>query len=228
MITILFAFLFAQPHAHMPPPCPAPVAATQSLVTVRGRVVDQSGAPIPQAIVRLQVSAGAPSKYAKTDNGGCYQLAATPGSYLLQVQAQGFFTSKNNVIVADKTDNTFDVALKVRSGGGPVVTQESSDPAVSGAIPWVRFCFADPQGMPTDPVQFKLESATAPTKAYTGEYFDNWQMQPAWGCGLIRNLSPGEYRLSAVSPGFQHLEQTVAVVTKVSCTMSFTLSPERH
>ncbi len=65
----------------------------QSTAVLRGRVVDQNGAVVPQAQISVQNNATGLARKGATDSEGNYQIAAlTVGNYRLEVRARGFRT----------------------------------------------------------------------------------------------------------------------------------------
>ncbi|MCC6540108.1 MAG: TonB-dependent receptor [Bryobacterales bacterium] len=63
--------------------------------TVRGRVLDPSGAAVPRATVTMESRDGATRRAARADELGRYEFAAvTPASYLLRAEAQNFSPSE--------------------------------------------------------------------------------------------------------------------------------------
>lgn len=82
------------------------------------KVIDPSGAPIPQAKVKITVV----PKQLETNAEGKTWLDLAPGTYELEVREQGFKTYRDKVLVTDRRE-TINVALKVGSGGGPVVVR---------------------------------------------------------------------------------------------------------
>ena len=65
----------------------------QSTATLRGRVVDATGAVVPGAAVSLRSAAIGVDRAIRTDGVGAYQIAGLPaGEYRLEVQVAGFET----------------------------------------------------------------------------------------------------------------------------------------
>ena len=226
MLTLLLVFLYAQPHSYGHPVCSATAPASSGFVTIHGRVSDQTGAPIRQAMVRLQTGANASSQYARADRDGCYQIAARSGSYLLRAQAQGFFIASNNIMVGEKTNKAFDLTLTVESGGGVDVTPDPADKERQATVPSMEICFTDPQGMPADPVLFKLENASLPKRVYTAKRSYGWD-SPPWGCGFVENVAPGDYMLSADALGFEHFQENFTISPKPSFPIQIILVPKK-
>lgn len=90
----------------------APYGGGEALVG--GTVFDPQAAAIPNAAVKLISDAGAELK-TKTSAEGEFAFAQVPfGSYILLIEARGFFTHVNpSVIVDTPCDMRFDVTMKV-------------------------------------------------------------------------------------------------------------------
>jgi hypothetical protein len=82
---------------------------------VGGTVFDSQGAVIPNAVVKLVSAAGAELK-TKTSAEGEFAFAQVPfGSYIMLVEAQGFYSYMNsNLIVDTPYDMRFEVRMKVK------------------------------------------------------------------------------------------------------------------
>jgi hypothetical protein len=67
-----------------------PAVAQAPTATLSGKVVDQTGAVIPQATVIVTAASGKQST-AKTDQGGGFEIPAlAPGTYSVAAAAKGF------------------------------------------------------------------------------------------------------------------------------------------
>ena len=88
-------------------------AVAQSTGTLRGRVVDPSGALIPGATITL--SEGPAIIHVQSGSDGTYLFKAVPsGSYTLQVDAQGFaHFSKSDVIIVSGQTRDLPIALVI-------------------------------------------------------------------------------------------------------------------
>src|SRR5579872_7189114 len=74
-------------------------ALSQITAGIRGNVVDESGALVPQAHVTLTNLGTNDAKTATTDASGIYSFTLMPvGSYSLTVEAQGFKSFKQSDI----------------------------------------------------------------------------------------------------------------------------------
>lgn len=73
-------------------------AASQSLSTPSGTVVDPSGLPLPNAAVRLTGVGGTPVFETTTDGAGAFQFPAVPsGEYMLSSRYPGFSSLRQRV-----------------------------------------------------------------------------------------------------------------------------------
>lgn len=89
------------------------IAKTQSTTELRGLVVDEAGASIPNAALTL-ADAESRKFSSKSDKQGHYRFAnLAPGAYTLTIQAAGFATFAEKVVVAAARANTIDATLKV-------------------------------------------------------------------------------------------------------------------
>ena len=93
----------------------APVFAQAPTATLNGKVVDQTGAVIPQATVTVTALSGKQST-ATTDQGGGFEIPAlAPGTYSVAAAARGFATfSKPGVELAAGQKQTLNLALQVQ------------------------------------------------------------------------------------------------------------------
>jgi hypothetical protein len=92
-----------------------PAVAQTPTATLSGKVVDQTGAVIPQATVIVTASGGKQST-ATTDQGGGFDIPAlTPGTYSVAAAAKGFAPlSKPGVELVAGQKQTLNLALQVQ------------------------------------------------------------------------------------------------------------------
>jgi Carboxypeptidase regulatory-like domain/TonB dependent receptor len=104
-----FLFIFLLATAIVPAVAQAPTA------TLSGKVVDQTGAVIPQATVTVTAPSGKQST-ATTDQGGGFEIPAlAPGTYSVAAAAKGFAPlSKQGVELAAGQKQTLNLALQVQ------------------------------------------------------------------------------------------------------------------
>ena len=107
MRTFLLIFLLAV--------ATVPTVAQSPNATLSGKVVDQTGAVIPQATVTVTSSGGKQST-ATTDQGGGFEIPAlAPGTYSVAAAAKGFAPfSKPGVELAAGQKQTLNLALQVQ------------------------------------------------------------------------------------------------------------------
>jgi hypothetical protein len=106
-------------------------AFAQGLATLRGTVVDASGAVVPSAIVTVEQTGTRLTRTVKTDPQGDYLIPSLqPAGYVLTVEAAGFrkATQKNIVLLADQSV-TVNVQLEV-GDASQTVTVEAATPQV--------------------------------------------------------------------------------------------------
>jgi hypothetical protein len=92
-----------------------PAVAQAPTATLSGKVVDQTGAVIPQATVTVTAPGGKQST-ATTDQGGGFEISAlAPGTYSVAAAAKGFAPfSKPGVELVVGQKQTLDLALQVQ------------------------------------------------------------------------------------------------------------------
>jgi hypothetical protein len=97
------------------------VAVAQQIATVRGRVVDATGEPLPGASVDLQ--AAATLLTATTDGEGAYRLERVPvGQAELTIRLINFTTFRRDVEIGAGEEVTVDAMLSVSLHADVVVT----------------------------------------------------------------------------------------------------------
>ncbi len=108
----------------------APALFAQS-ATLRGQVVDESGAVIPGANVALS-GPNAPARTAVADERGSYAFAGVPtGTYLVQASAPQLTQLQGVKIDLKPGPQVLNLVLKVASMAEKVTVQETSAPALS-------------------------------------------------------------------------------------------------
>lgn len=124
------------------PGLPSPAHAQAESASIRGSVIDPSGAVVPGAMVRLiDVDRGSQTEVA-TGNGGFYAFATMrPGHYRIEVEKSGFKFVRLTGISVNVQDNLeqnfkLDVgsASEIISVEGNAVTVNTADGAVSTLI----------------------------------------------------------------------------------------------
>jgi hypothetical protein len=101
--------------------------ATLSAVRVSGRIVDPSGAPIPNATVTLGSGPGETMAVVHTDATGKFTVSVSlVTEYKLGVDAQGFVKQAKTIDVEiDKEFQAGDIVLSIGRYSGPMVTPDS-------------------------------------------------------------------------------------------------------
>jgi Carboxypeptidase regulatory-like domain len=100
---------------------------------IAGRVVDESGAPVPRATVRVQPPADVPVKLtartARTDAQGAFRLdALAAGDWTLAPAADGFVVAQAVVRSVKTGEHVEDLALKLARGGSIAGRVIAADP----------------------------------------------------------------------------------------------------
>lgn len=116
-------------------------AASQFPATTSGTVVDPSGLPLPNALVRLMPAGAAAAFQVTTDGTGSFQFPAIPtGEYMLSVRSPGFATTRQRVQIHGATTlslqlevGTLSETVSVR--GGPGLAEASSPNAPALPMP---------------------------------------------------------------------------------------------
>ena len=103
----------------------APVSLAQNTSTIRGTVVDSTGAAIPGAVVQILDDAKQTLvRAATTDGSGRFEaLYIQPGTYTIKVEKSGFKTLMRRPVTLDVTTQVYDSAFPLEIGS---VTQSVS------------------------------------------------------------------------------------------------------
>jgi hypothetical protein len=101
----------------------APVALAQNYRgAVRGRVTDPNGASIAGAQVKLIEEGTNEIRIVKADKSGDFTISLLrPGSYRLEVEAEGFRKSAQTLVVRVNQEARLDVILEVTAVTAPVI-----------------------------------------------------------------------------------------------------------
>lgn len=109
--------------------CFASSLIAQEGTTLRGRVADPQGATIPDARVRLYRHDTGVALQTRSNSQGEYTFErVTPGSFLLEVEKEGFQTATTNVSVPPATPSGGDVTLRVAGVAESVVVTAAGLP----------------------------------------------------------------------------------------------------
>jgi len=110
--------------------------ATLSAVHVSGRIVDPSGAPIPNATVTLGSGPGDTMAVVHTDSAGKFTISVSlVEEYKLGVDAQGFVKQAKTINVEiDKEFQAGDIVLSIGRYSGPMVTPNSPAQALPASL----------------------------------------------------------------------------------------------
>ena len=99
--------------------------------TLRGQVVDETGAVVPGATVTIDGPQGA-AKTATSGNDGSYSIAGlAPGSYSVRVSAPDLTQAQPTKIILQPGVQSLDLKMKVASVTQQVTVQDTGGPSVS-------------------------------------------------------------------------------------------------
>jgi len=187
----------------------------QTLSTLRGNVVDPSGAAVPNASVTASGPNGA-VKVARTDPSGAYSITGlTPGKYTVRVSAPGFgLLEKTDLDLSGSRPVTFDAKLSIATETQEVTVSDTQqvelDPAKNAGALVLKE--ADLDMLPDDPddLQADLLALAGPAAGPNGgqlyiDGFSNGQLPPKESIREIRiNSNPFSSEFDA--PGYGRIE----------------------
>lgn len=102
-------------------------AVAQQTGRLTGSALDSSGGAIPNATVTLLGPNSAAIATTKTDGQGKFQIDATPGSYALQVSADGFDNDVEGISIAATNNRPMTVTLLIAKQTQQIEVQESTN-----------------------------------------------------------------------------------------------------
>ena len=150
------------------------LAVAQSTGTLRGQVVDPSGAVVPNATVAI-LQSGGPTYSGKTNNAGNYEIGNLPaGSYTVTANAEGFTAFiQNGVQVTAGQVARFNIALEILVEQQKVNVEEQSqqvqvNPQNNASA--LVLSGKDLEALPDDPdeLQSDLEALAGPSAGPDG------------------------------------------------------------
>jgi len=189
----------------------------QSVVELRGTVVDETQAYLPAIPVVLDDGKG--NKYeTQTDERGQYRFTAIrPGIYTMTVQADGFATFTQEINLTSRPKSPFDVTLKVFISEQVEVKNDealiSTDPDKN--LSSITLSGKDLEALPDDPDELletlrQMAGATADEAAiYVGGFRERGGLPPKEAIQMIR-INANPYSAEFSEPGFARIE----IVTK--------------
>jgi uncharacterized membrane protein len=104
ILSVLFCFVLAT------------ALVAQNSGALRGRVVDPSGAVVPNAVISAKSSTGQEMTATSTGDGSYEIKGLAPGQYSISVSAKGFAAFTKSVTVA-AARQTLDIALEISALG---------------------------------------------------------------------------------------------------------------
>ena len=110
------------------PAASAPTVPAQTTGTLRGHIVDQTGALIPGAQVTVTTSAGGTVKTTTADSSGSYAVSGlAPGGYIIKATFEGFapFSSPTIPVLAGQSKRV-DVSMAVEIAEQSVTVTDDS------------------------------------------------------------------------------------------------------
>jgi hypothetical protein len=119
--SVLFIFGFSLP------------ISAQNVGSLRGTVIDKSGAAVPEAAVTVTDLATDASRTSKTDNTGAFSVAQlNPGTYKVEIEKAGFKKYiEANVTILVATPTTLEVHLDLGTVSQEVIVQSLAEPALN-------------------------------------------------------------------------------------------------
>jgi len=173
----------------------------QATGSIRGNVLDQSGAAIPKATVTV-TGPNNTVKVATADNDGAYSITGLPaGNYTIRVIALGFnLLEKSGVAVANGKPVTFDAHMAIQTSKQEVTVSDTQqvelDPAKNAGALVLKEADLDMLSDDPDDLQADLLALAGPSAGPDGgqifiDGFSNGQLPPKDSIREIRiNSNP--------------------------------------
>jgi hypothetical protein len=149
---------------------PRPGGAQTNLATIRGQVVDQQGATVPDALVTARETATNLTRTSTTQPNGQYLLSNLPaGQYELTVVRTGFRTSKQSELgIQVGQQVTLDFSLTISSNNESVVVNAQVDQLPTESAVGLNIGTQQVDSLPTSNRNFAGLAALAPGISSTG------------------------------------------------------------
>jgi len=178
-----------------------PIALSQSMYTIRGRVVDQSGANASGALVGLYSLRRA--FQSKVDWDGRFDFADVPGGrYELDVSLTGFKTKTIDFEITERAPEPISITLEIGPGGHCTITElpAGSVPLVEGRVTYEkRSSKIDLEGVVRDQFGSPLSAVTV---NLVGEGVARTTVSDEKGEFSFTGLEPGKYTLKSSHKGY--------------------------
>ncbi|MER6029934.1 carboxypeptidase regulatory-like domain-containing protein [Streptomyces sp. NPDC001851] len=197
-----------RPPSPVPPPGPSPWAEAlprggepvhgAPSYAVRGRVLDGSGVPVPQAVITLIDIEGRQLDRAATGEDGSYAVGVPrPGTYVLIGAAGARQPQAVTVLVGDE-----DVRCDLALSGGAALTGSVRDAVDGHPLPGALLVATDVRG----------EVVSSGTSAADGAF-------------VLADLAPGSYTLAVNAPGHRPAALPVEVTPRATEPHDVRLDP---
>jgi hypothetical protein len=202
------------------------IAQSQSRVTLRGDVKDQTGGTISGALVRLystkgliEIKAASDAKFEFTN--------VDPGKYELEVTSSGFKKVTKDIEIGDKTPAFLSIVLQAGSGGHCTVRELGNGEFGAGADIFyakrvdkvaVRGLVRDDLGSVLAGVTVKLEGS--------GQF--RTTVSNGGGEFEFSGVEPGKYVLTTSQAGFHDISRSLWIMRENLSKVTFTLPDIRR
>lgn len=197
------------------------IANSQSGVTLRGNVTDQTGGAISGALVRLYSTKGLSEIKAASD--AKFEFTnVDPGKYELEVTSPGFKKMTKDIEIGDKTPAFLSIVLQVGSGGHCLVMGLGKGEFGAGADIFyvkrvdkvaVRGLVRDDLGSALAGVTVKLEGS--------GQFLTT--VSNGGGEFEFSSVEPGEYILTTSQAGFHYISRFLWIMQENLSKVTVTL-----
>lgn len=197
------------------------VAHSQSGVTLRGNVTDQTGGAISGALVRLYSTKGLSEIKAASD--AKFEFTnVDPGKYELEVTTPGFKKITKDIEIGDKTPAFLSIVLQVGSGGHCMVRELGKGEFGAGAeIFYVKRVDKEAvRGLVRDDIGSALASVTVKLEG-SGQF--RTTVSNGGGEFEFSSVEPGKYILTTSQAGFHDVSRYLWIMQENLSKVTVTL-----